>query len=161
MECYHIFLGLARIALGLTFLWAFLDKVFGLGFATESAKSWLNGGSPTLGFLKFGSHGPFAGVFQAMAGNPIVDWLFMMGLLLIGVSLVLGIGMKVAGYSGALLMLLMWSAVLPPKQNPVLDEHIIYLLLFLSFTQMPVGHWLGLGEWWSQTEIVKAYPFLK
>lgn len=40
-----------RIALGWVFLWAFLDKTFGLGFATPSAKSWLNGGSPTNGFL--------------------------------------------------------------------------------------------------------------
>ena len=30
-----------RIAMGFIFLWAFLDKVFGLGFATTSDKSWL------------------------------------------------------------------------------------------------------------------------
>ncbi|MFC4062642.1 hypothetical protein ACFOWE_30465, partial [Planomonospora corallina] len=29
--------GVARIALGWVFLWAFLDKMFGLGFATPAA----------------------------------------------------------------------------------------------------------------------------
>lgn len=40
-----------RIALGFIFLWAFLDKVFGLGFSTPSAKAWINGGNPSQGFL--------------------------------------------------------------------------------------------------------------
>jgi thiosulfate dehydrogenase [quinone] large subunit len=39
-----------RLALGWIFLWAFLDKTFGLGHETIAAKSWLNGGSPTKGF---------------------------------------------------------------------------------------------------------------
>ena len=36
-----------RIVLGFTFLWAFVDKLFGLGYATPSERSWINGGSPT------------------------------------------------------------------------------------------------------------------
>ena len=31
----------------LRFLWAFLDKAFGLGYATPSGNAWINGGSPT------------------------------------------------------------------------------------------------------------------
>ncbi|WP_318272177.1 hypothetical protein [Microbispora triticiradicis] len=42
----------ARVAVGWVFLWAFLDKLFGWGFATPAAKAWINGGSPTTGFLK-------------------------------------------------------------------------------------------------------------
>ncbi len=49
-----------RLGMGWTFSWAFIDKVFGLGFATKAAGAWLNGGSPTFGFLKFGTKGPFA-----------------------------------------------------------------------------------------------------
>ncbi|MEV0316802.1 hypothetical protein AB0H91_55075, partial [Nonomuraea fuscirosea] len=37
---------LARISFGWIFLWAFLDKTFGWGFATPAAKAWINGGSP-------------------------------------------------------------------------------------------------------------------
>ncbi|MEV4569763.1 hypothetical protein AB0K12_38895 [Nonomuraea sp. NPDC049419] len=42
----------ARIAIGWIFLWAFLDKTFGWGFATPSDRAWIAGGSPTTGFLK-------------------------------------------------------------------------------------------------------------
>lgn len=160
MSFKHVCLGLARISLGWIFFWAFIDKLLALGFATEKGKAWLDGVSPTVGFLKFASHGPFASLFQAMAGNILVDWLFMMGLLLIGLSLITGVGVKIAGYSGAILVTLMWLAALPPKQNPFVDDHIIYLFLLLSFTQMPVGQWLGLGKWWSTTSLVQKYPFL-
>ncbi|HEX5596734.1 MAG TPA: hypothetical protein VFX61_12075, partial [Micromonosporaceae bacterium] len=36
-----------RLALGWTFLWAFLDKTFGLGHTTEAKDAWINGGNPT------------------------------------------------------------------------------------------------------------------
>jgi thiosulfate dehydrogenase [quinone] large subunit len=40
-----------RLALGWVFLWASLDKLFGWGFATPEKNAWINGGSPTKGFL--------------------------------------------------------------------------------------------------------------
>lgn len=150
-----------RLALGWMLLWAFFDKLFGLGFSTMHEKSWLNGVSPTLGFLKGATAGPFASFYQSMAGNPVVDWLFMLGLLLISLALIFGIGMRIAGYSGALLMLLMWTAHLPPQNNPFLDEHLIYMVLFLAFTFVKAGQWFGLGKWWSQTALVKKFPILE
>ncbi|MCH8627748.1 DoxX family protein [Arsenicicoccus piscis] len=41
-----------RLVLGWTFLWAFIDKLFGLGFATPSARAWIDGGTPAQGFMK-------------------------------------------------------------------------------------------------------------
>lgn len=155
------FLGLARITLGWIFFWAFIDKLFGLGFATAKGKAWLDGVSPTAGFLKGASNGPFESIFQGMAGSMVVDWLFMLGLCLIGLSLILGVGVKIAGYAGALLMLFMWLAVLPPKQNPIVDDHIVYLFVLLTFTRIPVGTWLGMGRWWSNMPFVKKYPVLQ
>ena len=73
--------GLLRIMLGWIFLWPFLDKLFGWGFATEAGQGWLQGGSPTAGFLQFGTKGPLAEYFQSLAGQAWVDWLFMAGLL--------------------------------------------------------------------------------
>lgn len=149
-----------RIVMGWTMLWPFIDKLFGLGFATAADKAWLTGSSPTLGFLKSAT-GIFAPFYQSIAGNPIVDWLFMVGLLLIGLALLFGIGMKVAGYAGALMMLLMWTSHLPPRQNPIIDDHIIYLLIFIAFTFIKAGQWFGAGKWWSQTKLVKSWPFLE
>jgi thiosulfate dehydrogenase [quinone] large subunit len=52
------FLAVFRVVLGFEFLWAFLDKTFGLGYATPSARAWINGGSPTKGFLSNVAVGP-------------------------------------------------------------------------------------------------------
>jgi hypothetical protein len=68
---------LLRYVMGSIFLWAFVDKTFGLGFATKSASAWMFGGSPTYGFLTYAAKGPFAGFFHSLAGNPLVDWMFI------------------------------------------------------------------------------------
>lgn len=126
---------LIRIMLGWFFLWAFLDKTFGLGFSTPRSKSWLNGNSPTLGFLKFGVNGFFKEFFTSLAGNPIVDWLFMLGLLAVGLSLIFGLFLKLGSYAGILMMFLIWLSLIPLENNPFVDEHIIYILVlgFISY----------------------------
>jgi thiosulfate dehydrogenase [quinone] large subunit len=140
-----------RIVMGWLFLWPFLDKLLGLGFSTEPDAAWIRGGSPTFGFLNFGTAGPLAPLFQSLAGNPVVDFLFMAGLLLLGLSLILGIGVRVAGYGGAVLVLLMWLAHLPPEQNPLLDEHIVYALALIGLATVGAGEWFGLGTRWART----------
>ncbi len=150
-----------RIGMGFIFLWAFFDKVFGLGYATLPEKSWLAGNSPTSGFLKFGTTGPFKPFFESLAGNSVVDWLFMLGLLGIGLALVLGIGKKLSTLFGTLLLLLMWLSTFPPKNNPLIDEHIIYILVLQLLLPLQSGGVLGLGKWWDETVLVKKFPFLK
>ncbi len=153
-------LALLRISIGFIFFWSFIDKVFGLSFATVPDKSWLQGISPTAGFLRFGTEGPFSSIFQNMSGNMLIDFLFMSGLLLAGTALILGIGIKIAGYSGSLMMFLIYLSLFPSQNNPIIDEHIIYILLLLLFTTTPTGNTWGLGRWWSRTKIVKKYPIL-
>ncbi len=150
-----------RISLGFIFLWAFLDKVFGLGFATTADKSWLAGGSPTSGFLGNAVHGPFAEIFHNMSGVIAVDWLFMLGLLLIGLALILGVGMKIATYTGSLLLLMMWLSLLPPSNNPIIDDHIIYILALFVLKNLEAGKVFGFGKIWSQSTIVKKFPILE
>ncbi len=152
---------LLRLAMAWIMLWAFFDKVFGLGYATATGKSWLAGNSPTAGFLKMGTSGPLALLFQSMSGNPLVDWLFMLGLLGVGTALLLGMGMKIAGYSGALMMALIWMAGFPPQQNPFLDEHIVYILVFIGLSYSSAGEKWGLGKWWKNTELVRKFPVLR
>jgi thiosulfate dehydrogenase [quinone] large subunit len=85
---------LTRLCLGWTFLWPFLDKTFGLGHETTAAHAWIQGGSPSFGFLS-GAAGPFAGLYQSIAGAGWVNWLFMLGLLglaVVGAGNTLGFG---------------------------------------------------------------------
>jgi thiosulfate dehydrogenase [quinone] large subunit len=148
-----------RLALGWVFLWAFLDKVFGLGFATPSERSWLNGGSPTNGFLG-AAEGPFSGFYQGIAGSGVADVLFMAALLGVGVALLLGIGMRLAAGAGALLTVMMWSAVLPPGNNPFMDDHLIYAAVLVVLALLGAGTTLGLGRAWAATPLVQRAPWL-
>ncbi|MDI4659280.1 hypothetical protein, partial [Xanthobacter autotrophicus] len=92
----HRALALLRIGFGLTFLWAFFDKLLALGYSTGVGQdgtldrfgdaAWINGGSPTEGFLKFGADGPFKGFYNSIGGTVWADTLFMLALLGIGLA---------------------------------------------------------------------------
>lgn len=133
-------MSLVRICLGFIFLWAFADKTFGLGFATPITKAWINGGSPASGFLSFATKGPFADIFQSLSGNQLVDVLFMAGLLFVGLTLMLNFWVKWGSIAGFLMVVLMYLAVLPPENNPVVDDHIIYATIFAYFIAAKKTH---------------------
>lgn len=153
-------LAVTRILLGTVFLWAFVDKLFGFGIATPAARAWVNGGSPTRGFLANVS-GPFADFFNSLAGSAFADWLFMLGLLGIGLALVLGIGLRIAAVSGSLLMLLMWAASLPLENHPVIDDHIIYAgVMIIAAAALPEQRF-SLAKWWASQSFVKKYTWLR
>lgn len=160
----------ARIGLGFTFLWAFFDKLFGLGYATCNVEgvttvgcssAWVAGGSPTEGFLTFATSGPLAGFYQSLAGNPLIDWLFMIGLLGIGIGLTFGIAMKLSAYSGVLLLLMMWSATLWPANNPFIDEHIIYAIVLLGLLQINSTQAFGMRKTWANQDFVQRNAWLE
>ncbi len=150
-----------RLALGWIFLWAFLDKLFGLGFATEAKNAWINGGSPTKGFLTFGAAGPFQGFYNGIGGAAWADWLFMLGLAAIGTALMLGIGVRVAAAAGGLLLVLMWTAVLPPANNPFMDDHLVYAGVLALLAVTNAGDTWGLGRTWARLPIVRRLAWLR
>ena len=166
------FAAITRISLGWVFLWAFLDKALALGHETGvdpatgtvdyfGPAAWIHGGSPTAGFLGHAVKGPLAGFYQNLAGNPVVDWVFMIALLGIGLALVLGIGMRIAAVSGAALLVLMWSAVLPPANNLFMDDHLIYAMVLVLLALMGAGKTWGLGKAWERVPFVRDHGFLK
>jgi thiosulfate dehydrogenase [quinone] large subunit len=167
-----------RIGFGLTFLWAFFDKLFALGFHTgwttnpetgaESLNrfgdaAWINGGSPTEGFLMFGvpEDNPFKDFFNSMAGDAWADWLFMIGLLGIGLALTFGIGMRIAAAAGALLYMLMYTASLPLENNPVIDDHLLGAITVIVLALTLAGDTWGAGKAWAKTHLVREYPVLR
>src|SRR5438093_12137534 len=91
-----------RLAMGWTFLWAFLDKAFALGFSTGrvvddagatvriaffGAASWFHAASPTAGGLGLALKGPLTHFYQritcyemtqaGLTSAAWVDWLYM------------------------------------------------------------------------------------
>ncbi len=165
-------LAVLRLSLGWVFLWAFLDKAFALGFDTGKnpttgavdrfgSAAWVNGGSPTSGFLGKATKGPLADFYHSFAGSAWADWLFMIGLVGIGLALVLGIGMRFATVGGAALLVLMWSAVLPPANNPFMDDHLIYAVTLVALLLTGAGHTWGLGRAYERLSVVRRYPILR
>lgn len=164
-----------RISLGFVFLWAFVDKAFGLGFATgRNAETgaidyfgdgaWINGGSPTEGFLTFGlnTKEPFTSLYSNLAGNAIVDWLFMLGLLGIGVALMLGVGIRIAAVSGIAMMALMYTAgSIWSENNPVVDDHVIYAIALAVIGLAGADRTWGLGNRWRALKLVQNHSFLR
>ena len=164
-------LAVLRISTGFVFLWAFLDKTFGFGYATPSARSWINGGSPTKGFLSSVDVGPFQGAFHSMAGTWWADTLFMLALLGVGVALILGIGLRIAAVSAALLLAGMWLAEFPLAQhtakgapsmstNPITDYHVIYAAVAIVAALTYAGHTWGLGRVWAKLPFVQRHRWL-
>src|SRR5690606_293312 len=142
------------------FLWAFLDKTFGLGLATPAARSWLNGGSPTTGSLS-NVEGMFAPLCTGPAGAVVVDWQSLPGLLGAGVGLILGVVLRRTLVAGSLMLFLMWLAALPLANNPFVDDHLVYIgaLAVLGFS-LPLQR-LSLGRAWRSLPAVSKNPWLK
>jgi thiosulfate dehydrogenase (quinone) large subunit len=163
-----------RIGFGVTFLWAFFDKLLALGFGTGKnpetgavdrfgPDAWINGGSPTFGFLNFGvpADNPFREFFNSLAGNVWIDWLFMLALVGIGLALTLGVGMRLAAASGAVLYLMMWVASMPLENNPVVDDHVLGAVTLVVLATTLAGDTWGLGKVWASTHLVRQNRVLR
>ena len=93
-----------------------------------------------------------------MAGQGWVDWLFMLGLLGIGLALVLGIGLRAAAVAGTALLVMMWAALIPLENNPLVDDHLVYALV-LWVVAFGRREW-SLTEWWLSHKSVKKNQWL-
>jgi thiosulfate dehydrogenase (quinone) large subunit len=160
-----------RLAIGFEFLWAFLDKTFGLGYSTASKDAWIHGGSPTKGFLAGANVGPFQAFFRSMSGVTVIDWLFMLGLLGVGVALILGVAIRPAAIFGSLMLLMMWAAVWVPAKtaggqpsgstNPIVDEHIVAIFGLIVLAGLATWGAGYLGRKWAAIPIVAAHSWLR
>lgn len=164
-----------RLLLGWSFLWAFLDKFFGLGFATcrdaESsaidfgcAEAMVSGGSPTYGYLNFATQGSHTGgLFDWMAPAApdainLADVLFMAALLLGGLALMLGVAVRTAAVGGALLMAFMFLAGdVWPENNPVNSSHVIEMVAFLGIARVGPGR-LSLQQQAANVPLLRRIP---
>jgi thiosulfate dehydrogenase [quinone] large subunit len=163
-------LAILRIATGFIFLWAFLDKTFGLHYSTSSAKAWIHGGSPTKGFLASVDVGPFQSLFHSIAGTWWANTLFMAGMLGVGVAVVAGVALRAAAVSGVILLAGMWLAEFPLAQhtsagapsgssNPIVDYHFLYAAVLIILALTYAGSTWGLGKVWARLPFVHRHTW--
>lgn len=158
-------LAVLRLATGFIFLWAFLDKTFGLAYSTPTDRAWVNGGTPSQGFLLGDAVvGPLKPVFASIA-SPASDVLFMLAMLGIGLAVMLGIGLRVSAVAGTLVLLLMYLAEWPiglgaGSTNPVVNYHVIYALSLIVIAVLHAGDTWGAGLPWKRLDIVRRAPWL-
>ena len=130
---------LLRLALGWVFLYAGLTKVL--------SPDWT-----AAGYLKGAK--TFTDLYQWFAADANIGWVSFLnqwGQVLIGAAMILGIGVRIASWGGALMMLLYYFPVLVfPKigaNSYLVDEHIIYALVFLVFGALGSQSTWGVSAW--------------
>lgn len=92
---------------------------------------------------------------------PLVDFLNRWGLTLLGLSLILGIFVRLSSSLGALLMLLYYFPILQfPYPNPhsfIVDKHIIYFLVLIFFAVIKAGRIYGLDSYLSKHSVYRKH----
>ena len=152
-KAQKISLFLLRISLGWLFFYAGITKVFN--------PEW-----SAAGYLKEAK--TFAWFYQPLLGLnilPMVNVVNKWGLTLLGISLILGIGVRLSSIFGAFLMLLYYFARLdfpyPDPNSFLVDQHIIYAFVLLLFATLRAGRMWGLENWCTNLPICSKFPKLR
>jgi thiosulfate dehydrogenase [quinone] large subunit len=152
-QSQKISLFLLRISLGALFLYAGITKLMDPNW---SAQSYLV------------SAKTFSGLFQWFVQPqilPFIDFINEWGLTLLGVSLILGIGVRLSSILGAMLMALYYFPILEfpmaGTHSYIVDDHVIYALILIYFASIRAGRVWGLEEWCSSLPICSRYPALR
>ncbi len=129
---------LSRVALGVMFFYAGITKVINPSW---SAAGYLN------------SAKTFPELFQWFASAGNLGWVNFMnewGLTLVGLALIVGLLVRWASIGGILLMILYYLVILQfpyvGANSFLVDEHIIFISVFLIFIASNAGTFWGLDS---------------
>jgi len=143
---------LLRLAMGWLMFYAGITKVL----------------NPEWSAIGYGGNAKtFSGFYEWIVSPSNVGWIDFVnqwGLTLLGVSLILGIGVRLSSVLGAVLMLSYYFPVLDfpmaGEHSYIVDDHIIYALVLLFFAKVKAGRYYGLESWFSNA-ILGKYPKLQ
>jgi thiosulfate dehydrogenase [quinone] large subunit len=136
---------LLRLAMGWIFVWSGFDKLL---------TDWTS-----AGFLVNGTSGPLQGWFVDLGANGaavnVIDGLVISGQILIGLTLILGVVTRFSLFWAGGMVFMFYIAQFPPANNPFLDEHIVYIVVFLLLGALGAGRILGLDA------LIEKLPFVR
>lgn len=149
---HHISLFLLRIAMGWMMFYSGITKVIDPEWSSQ-------------GYLAIAK--TFTGFYQWLASPgvlPIVDFLNEWGLTLLGVSLILGIAVRLSSVLGAVLMLFYWFPVLDfpyAEHGFIVNSHVIFALVLLYFAAVRAGRIWGLEGWCANLLVCRKFHKLR
>ena len=147
----RIILAVLRVALGWVFLYAGITKLMN--------PAWSAAGYLTHAQAFTGLYGWFASSANIGWVNAVNEW----GLTLLGVSLILGIGVRLSSVLGIGLMALYYLPLGFPHPSAtayIVDEHVIYASVLLLFAVLRAGRAHGLDAWCADLTICRRFPRL-
>ena len=144
---------LLRVSLGWMFFYAGITKILNPEW---SAFGYLKGAKTFAGFYQFLTQ---PGIL------PITNFVNEWGLTLLGISLILGVFVRLSSILGAALMLLYYFPILdfpyPNAHSFVIDEHIIYALALILLAAWRAGRTYGLENWCANLPVCSKFPKLR
>jgi len=143
-----------RLLMAWTFLYAASHQVFNPKF---SAAGFL---SHTKTF-----HDVYA-VLATPAIDPALTFLVSYGHLLIGLSLLVGLMVRVSAAFGVALLVMYWTAhmdwpFIENTNNFIIDYHIVYATLCVYLIAKRAGHVWGLDGWLEKSSFIEQRPALR
>ncbi|MEK7567210.1 MAG: DoxX family protein [Patescibacteria group bacterium] len=152
IKSYKISLFVLRVAMGWMMLYAGVTKIIDPSW---SSAGYLKGAKTFTSFFQW---------FLQPGVLPITDFINEWGLTLLGVSLILGIGVRLSSVLGAVLMMLYYFPILqfpyPDPHSYIVNSHIIYALVLLFFAAARAGRVYGLENWCANLPICRNFPGL-
>jgi thiosulfate dehydrogenase (quinone) large subunit len=143
-----------RLLMAWTFLYAASHQVFNAKF---SAAQFL---SHTKTF-----HDVYV-VIATPGMDPVLTFLVSYGHLLIGLSLLVGLMVRVSAALGAALLLMYWTAhmewpYIENTNNFIVDYHMVYAVLCIYLIFKRAGHVWGLDAWAEKLAFVQGHSALR
>jgi len=141
----------------LTMAWTFLYAASHQVFVQWSVADFLNS---TKTFHSFYAH------FASPAIAPFLTFVVGYGHLLIGLSLLLGLAVRLSSIFGIGLLLLYWTAhmdfpYISDTNNFLVDEHIVFAGVLVLLIVERAGHVCGLDSWAAKQTFVRRQPILR
>ena len=103
-------------------------------------------------------------IFMSSDVLPIVNFMVKWGLTMLGVSLILGLFVRLSSYLGMLLMFLLYLPILNfpmvGKNSYLVDQHIIYIASLFLLASCKAGHVWGIEGWLASHPFFARHPKL-
>ena len=105
-------------------------------------------------------------VLATPGADPILTFLVSYGHLLIGLSLLVGLLVRVSAAFAVALLLMYWTAhmewpFIENRNNFIIDYHIVYAVVCIYLIKMRAGHVWGLDGWIEKLSFVQRHPVLR